>query len=82
MLQIIMECVSWVREDFLWEGRKTTFWKQIMTLMYPACPLQWGLQWFSSPSRLKRKFANNGTKVEKYRETVNMAIEITFNVPF
>ena len=26
------------------------------------------------------KFANNGTNVEKFRETVNMAIEITFDV--
>ena len=26
--------------------------------------------------------AYDGTKIAKYRETVNMAIEITFNVPF
>ena len=26
--------------------------------------------------------ANDGTKIAKYRETVNMAIEITFNVSF
>ena len=37
--------------------------------------------WFSAPSSLNRKFANNGTKVEKLRETVNKAIEITFDVP-
>ena len=46
------------------------------------CPLQWGLLWFSAPSSLDRKFANNGTKIAKFQETVNMAIEITFNVPF
>ena len=27
-----------------------------------------GLLYFSSPSRLNRKFANNGTKIAKYRE--------------
>ena len=37
--------------------------------------------WFSASS-LNRKFANNGTKVEEIRETVDKAIEITFNVPF
>ena len=46
------------------------------------CPLQWGLLWFSSPSRLNRTFANAGTKIAKYRETVNMAIEITLTEPF
>ena len=46
------------------------------------CPRQSGLLWFSSPSRLNRKFANDGTKIAKCRETVNMAIKITFNVPF
>ena len=25
------------------------------------CPLQWALQWFSAPTNLNRKFANNGT---------------------
>ena len=38
--------------------------------------------WFSSPSRLNRKLAHDGTNIAKYRETVNMALEITFNVPF
>ena len=41
------------------------------------CPLLWGLLWFSSPSRLKRKFANDGTKIAQYRKTANMAIGIT-----
>ena len=38
--------------------------------------------WFSSPSRLNRKFANDGTKIAKYRETVYMATEITLTAPF
>ena len=45
-------------------------------------PLQWELLWFSSPSRLNRKFANVGTKIAKYRETVNMArpsVSVTMN---
>ena len=35
----------------------------------------------ASPSRLNRTFANDGTKIAKYCHTVNMVIEITFNVP-
>ena len=31
---------------------------------------------------LQWRLLNDGTKIAKYRETVNMAIEITFNVPF
>ena len=49
--------------------------------MCPPCPLQWGFLWFSSPSRLDRKFANDGTKIAKYREAVDMAIEITLIEP-
>ena len=44
-------------------------------------PLQCGLWWFSSPSRLNRTFANDGTKIAQYLETVNVAVEITFTVP-
>ena len=92
MLRIIMECVSWVCEDFLWEHEWVTepnvLWKEIdilETLNYDidaSCPLHGRLLWFSAPSSLSRKFANNCTKVAKYRETVNVAIEITFDVPF
>ena len=46
------------------------------------CSLQCGLLWFSSPSRLNRKFPNDGTKKARYHEAVNMAIEITFTAPF
>ena len=46
------------------------------------CSLQWGLLWFSSPSRLNRKFANDGTKIARYHEAFDMAIEITFTAPF
>ena len=31
---------------------------------------------------LQWRLLNDGTKIAKYRETVNIAIEITFNVPF
>ena len=46
------------------------------------CPIQWGLLWFSAPSNLNRKFVNNGTKVAKFRKTVNNAIELTFKMTF
>ena len=46
------------------------------------CPLQWGLLRFSAPTKLNRKFVNNGSKVAKFRETVSSAIELTCNIAF
>ena len=40
------------------------------------CPLQWALQY------LNRKFANNGTQVAKFRDTVSSAVEFTCNIAF
>ena len=92
MLVIIMECVSWVCEDALWEHEWVTepnvLWKENDMLeelncdLDVPCPLQWGLLWFFSPSRLNRKFEHDGTIIAKYRETVNMSIEITLTAPF
>ena len=68
-----------------WVTEPNVLWKEndiLEALSYDIdvpCPLQWGFLWFSAP--LDRKFANNGTKVDKFRDTVNKAIEITFNVP-
>ena len=90
MLRIIMESVRWTTGDFLWEHEWVTepnvLWKEndmLEALSYDIdvpCRLQWGILWFSAPSSLNRKFANKGTNVEKFRETVNKAIEITFDV--
>ena len=91
MLRIIMESASGVTEDSLWEHEwvtePTVLWKEryLGALSYDIdvlCPLRWVLLCFSAPSRLNRKFANNGAKVAKFGETVNKAIEITFYVPF
>ena len=38
--------------------------------------------WFSAPSSLNRKFVNHGTKVAKFRDTVNSAIELTCDIAF
>ena len=46
------------------------------------CPLHWALLWFSAPTNLNCKFVNNGTKVAKFRDTVNSAVELTFNIAF
>ena len=85
-----MECVRWATEDCLWEHEWVTepnvLWKENDMLealdfdIDVLCPLQWGILWFSAPSSLNRKIANNGTNVEKILETVNKAIEITFDV--
>ena len=92
MLVIMMECVSWVCEDALWEHERVTepnvlwkendIWEALLYDLDVPHPLQWRLLWFSSPSRLNRKFEYDGTKKAKYLATVNMAIEITLTVPF
>ena len=46
------------------------------------CTLQLALVWFSAPTNLNRKFVNNGTKVAKFRDTINSAIELTCNIAF
>ena len=80
MLRIIMECVRWATEDFLWEHEWITepnvLWKEndmLGVLNYDIdvpCPLQWGILWFSAPSSLNRKFANSGTNVLTARMSV------------
>ena len=89
ILRIIMEGVSWVTEDILWEHEWITETNVVLkendileALNYDIdvpCPLQWGLLWFSAPSSLNGKVVNNGTKVAKFRDTVNSAIELTCN---
>ena len=92
ILGIIVESVSSVTEDVLWENEWITETKVTMkeNLFLQAricnidvpCPLQWALLWFSAPTNFNRKFVNNGTKVAKCRETVNSAIELTCNIAF
>ena len=91
-LGIIMESVSLVTEDFLWEQKWITETKVTMkeslsleALHYDIevpCPLQWALLWFSAPTNFNRKFVNNGTKVAKFRDTVSSANEFTCNIAF
>ena len=46
------------------------------------CPLQWRLLWFSTVAAQPKICSDDGAKIAKYRETVNMAIEITLTEPF
>ena len=92
ILAIIIESVSWVTEELLWDHEWITETKVAMKekLILEAlhhdievpCPLQWALLWFSAPTNLNRKFVNNGTRVAKFRDTVSSAIELTCNVAF
>ena len=92
VLALIIESVSWVTEDFLWDHEWITETKVTMkeNLILEArhydievpCPLQWSLLWFSTPTNLNRKFVNNGTRVAKFRETVSNAIELTCDIAF
>ena len=52
-----------------------------MTLMFQPTPVV-NFLWFSSSSRLNRKFTDDGTKIAKHHESVNMTIEITFTTSF
>ena len=92
LISIIMESVSCVIEDILWEHEWVTEPSVLLkendileALNYDIdvpCPVQWGLLWFSAQTNLNRKFVNNGTKVAKIRERVNNAIELTFIITF
>ena len=91
-LSTIMESVSWVFENAskthgsVTELNVTLKENEIlMALNYDLdvpCVFQWGPLCFSSPSRLNHRFANNGSKIAKYHEADNMAIEATFTMPF
>ena len=72
----IMESVSWVCDDVLenheWVSKLTVSMPDNVVLLPQnydidvPCVVQWGLLWFSSPSRLNQRFADNGTKVAKH----------------
>ena len=90
-LSTIMESVCWVCEDAFGdnEWRKelhgTLNENEILVALNHdlgvPCVIQWRLLWFSSPSRLNQRFVNNSTKIAKYHEAVNNAIDATFTMP-
>ena len=92
ILAFIIESVSWVTEDFLWDHEWITETKVTMkrNLILEAlhhdidvpCPLPWSLLWSPAPTNLNRKFVNNGTIVAKFMDTVSSAIELTCNIAF
>ena len=84
ILADIIESVSWVTEDFLWDHewitetkvtmKKTSYWRLFTTTS--ECRA------LSDPTNINRKFVNNGTRVAKFRDTVSSAIELTCNIAF
>ena len=88
----IMESVDWVCDDVLedheWVSELTISMQEnevSVALNYEIevpCVVQWRLLWFSSPARLSQRYSDNGTKVPKYHEVMNMAIEATFTLSF
>ena len=68
-----MESVSWVTEDFLWEHEWITDKKVTVKENLILEALR---------QNLNRKFVNTGTKVAKFIDTVNSAIELTCNIAF
>ena len=91
-LSSIMESVSWVCDESLegheWVSDLTISVQEnviLVALNYETevpCVVQWGLLWFSSPSRLNQRFANNGTRIAKCNEVINMAVATTFTLSF
>ena len=70
LFMFIMEILSWVTEDFLWEHEWVT----------ESTPV--GTDVVFRSVNLNRSFVNNGTKVSKLRETVNNAIVFVCNIVF
>ena len=72
-LSTIMKSGSWVCEDAMEDDKCVTEFavplkanEILMALKYDIdvpCVIQWGLLWFSSPSRLNQRFTNNGPKM-------------------
>ena len=91
-LSTITESASWVCEDAIedreWVTELAVTLKESEILMAPKydtdvpCVIQWGLLWFSSPSRLNQRLTNNGTNFAKYHEAVNMSIGATSALSF
>ena len=89
---IIGESVTWVTEVCLWEHewimdidvslRENEILEAVSSEIEVPCPLQWRLLWCSALTNLNHKFMNNGTKNEKFRKTVNHAIELSCNIVF
>ena len=69
-LLTIMESVIWVCDETMegheWVSELTVSMQENEILVAPnyeievPCVVQWGLLWFSSPSRLNQRFAENG----------------------
>ena len=82
----IMESVSWVCEDALeeheWVLPLTISLKEeevLAELGYEIeipCVLQWRFLWFTAPSRLNGKLDGDNSRIAKYHEITNLAIEV------
>ena len=87
-LSTIMESVGWVCEEAMegheWVSELTISMQEtenLVGLKYEIdvpCVVQWRLLWFSSPSRLNQRFADNATIFEKYYEVMKFANVATF----
>ena len=87
-LSTIMESVGWVCEEAMegheWVSELNISMQEkeiLVALSYEIdvpCVVQWRLLWFSSPSRLNQRFADNATILEKYHEVINFASVVPF----
>ena len=78
----IMESVSWVceEEEHEWVSPLTISLKEevLAELDYESsipCVVQWGIIWIAVPSRLNVKLDVDNTRIAKYHEVTNLAIE-------
>ena len=90
ILARIIESVSWVTEDSLWDHEWITETKATMKENLILKALHYNIKIHALFSGLAMVFStnepqqhvNNGTKVTKFRDTVNSVIELMCNIAF
>ena len=87
----IMESVSRVCVEALkneWVSPLTIFLKEEEMLaeldceIDMPCVVQWGFLWFPAPSRLNIKLHVGNTRISKYHEVTNLAVEAAIKAPY
>ena len=87
----IVESVNWVCEESFeeheWVSEHTISMQEEEILegldfgIDVPCVVQWGMLWFSAPSRQNQRFEGNGAKCATKHEVTNLALAATFAAP-
>ena len=63
-------------------AEKQRFWKPCNTTQKNPCRVQSGMSWFSAPTSLNNEQLNDGVILEKCNESVNLAFQSGFTLPY